>query len=239
MSSSPSSTRLPPTAAPCPETLSDIQTSLTPIVHILHAVAHRHRNQHSSSHWWASFTLIRRAVRNLESALLCSSSRTAFGPPPVVHAKYMVHHVVPRAFIAFTQLAADNQHAPLGLLLLGVLARIKGLLSGLVPSENTSKPGPMPTNDVKRNLGLPSTRPDEDVDVGVAISRDELIPKPSSREPSSAVAGEASSKDSKAKKHTKSTRAAIKETPADSISKKKKKKKKKVGDALSSLFGSL
>ncbi|KAH7144632.1 hypothetical protein B0J13DRAFT_607948 [Dactylonectria estremocensis] len=238
MSSKPSSTRLPPPAAPSPETLSDIQTSLTPIIHILRAVAHRHRNQHSASHWWASFAFVRRAVRNLKSALLRPSPRTAVVSPPVLQAKHIVHHVVPRAFIAFTQLAADNQHAPLGLLLLGVLARIKRLLSDLVPSDNISKSSPIPTTEATRNSGLPPARSDEVVDLGVAISRDELLPKPSSRESGCATAEEARSKDIKDEKHAQSTIAAIKETPVDSLS-KKKKKKKKGGDALSSLFGSL
>ncbi|KAH7000080.1 hypothetical protein EDB80DRAFT_723118 [Ilyonectria destructans] len=222
-----------------PESLSQIHTSLAPILSILHAVAHRHCNQHSASHWWAAFALLRRAARNLGAALLRRSRRADHDLPAVVHAKWMTCHVVPRAYIAFTQLAADNQHAPLGLMLLAALARINSLLSHLVPSDRTSDSATTPATAITPNTESSSARPGEEVDLGVAVSRDEVaIPKPSKQEPDRGAPKESSSKGAKAKKHVKNMRDVVEDTPGDQ-KEKKRKKKKKGDDALSSLFGSL
>ncbi|KAK7394015.1 Ribonuclease MRP protein subunit rmp1 [Neonectria punicea] len=218
---------------PSAEGLPQIHASLTPLLSILHATAHRHRNQHSASHWWAAFTLLRRATRNLAAALLRRPRRPDHDIPAVAHAKWMACHVVSRAYIAFTQLAADNQHAPLGLMLLAVLARINHLLSDLVPVDHN--PNFVSAPDVPINLtSRPNpavsslARPDGDVDMGVAVSRDELaLPRTSSRDPDRPGTGAPSSEEPKTKKLVKTTTI------------KDKKKKRKGGDALSSLFGSL
>lgn len=134
---------------------------------------------------------------------------------------------------AFTQLAADNQHAPLGLMLLAVLAQVHTLLSDLVPSDIVVTAGQ--TSDVKDSSGqeaapLKTSGPD----MGVAISRRELMSaaqdtsqqrgKPPPETPS---LGEDKPKKRKEKVVEKDQKL------------KPKKKKKKAGDELSSLFGSL
>ncbi|KAK7429528.1 Ribonuclease MRP protein subunit rmp1 [Neonectria magnoliae] len=226
-------------STPSTEVLSQVHTSLTPLLSILHAAAHRHRNQHSASHWWAAFTLLRRATRNLAAALVRRPRRPDHDIPAVAHAKWMTRHVVSRAYIAFTQLAADNQHAPLGLMLLAVLARINHLLSDLVPlghNPNSVSAPDVPINLTSRpNPAVSSlARPDGDIDMGVAVSRDELaLPRTSSRDPDRPGTRAPSSKELKTEKLAK----AVTTTTKDAV--KDKKKKKKGGDALSSIFGSL
>lgn len=137
---------------------------------------------------------------------------------------------------AFTQLAADNQHAPLGLMLLAALARINTLLSRLVPSGRTSDPA---TTATTPNTESSSNRPGEEVDLGVAVSREEVaIPKLSKQEPDRGAPKESSSTGAKAKKHVKNRRDVVEDAPGDH-KEKKRKKKKKGDDALSSLFSSL
>lgn len=139
---------------------------------------------------------------------------------------------------AFTQLAADNQHAPLGLMLLAALARINSLLSCLAPSDHTSDSATTSATAIPPDTASSSARPGEEVDLGVAVSRDEVaIPKPSKQESDRGAAKESSSKGAKAKKLAKSMRDVVEDTPGDR--KEKKRKKKKGDDALSSLFGSL
>ncbi|CAI4211730.1 unnamed protein product [Parascedosporium putredinis] len=72
---------------------------LTPISVLLDAFNHRNKNQHRRSHWWRQFNLLRRALRRLIVAPALKDPR-------------------PSLTTAFTQLAADNQYAPLGLVLL-------------------------------------------------------------------------------------------------------------------------
>ncbi|KAJ4260708.1 RNase MRP subunit [Fusarium torreyae] len=247
------------TTPPDPALLTSTNESLATLLPILNGFAHRHKNQHSSSHWWSSFSLLRRAARNLADDLASrtpTASKTKSGDakrdnhPALARAKWMKRHVVPRAFVTFSQLAADNQHAPLGLLLLSVLARINTLLSHLVPAEyshETSTPAiakpeysqtDLPSAPHTSATGVEASS--SGVDMGVAISRDELV---SSRKTkmkpllkSEMRLKEATSKERKPRVlHTDTHKSSLKEDTKD----RPKKKKKKGGDALSSLFGSL
>ncbi|KAM0449385.1 hypothetical protein ACHAPV_008843 [Trichoderma viride] len=224
MSASPSS---PPLTA----------ASLTPLLPILNAFNHRHHNQHRLAHWWPVFRSLRRTVRNLiddlsppTSLSSCPSPRREAIPPRAV---WLNKHFIPRAYVAFSQLAADNQHAPLGLLLLAILARIHSALTSLSIDTPSTKPQPktIRTNDLANQ------------DKGVAIARQEL---PLAKATPSATSTECISSYEQQQQGSKIDREAIKppksklkEASPSSISKDKKKKKKGKGDALSSLFGSL
>ncbi|KAH6893574.1 hypothetical protein B0T10DRAFT_482577 [Thelonectria olida] len=232
------------------EALSQTHDSLANILALLKSFAHRHHNQHHSSHWWRSFGLLRRAARSLAASLLRHSRRLHDESPALVYARWIADHIVPGAYVAFTQLAADNQHAPLGLMLLAVLAHIRRLVSDLLPSDNpapeadSSVAGSInPTTPTSRPKLKPSSLeiadPDQDVDMGVAVSRNDLaLPKASSKQSDRLSTVETLPKDTKARKSAKrSSKDAAKDTSKDH--KEKKKKKKKAGDAFSSLFSSL
>lgn len=121
-----------------------------------------------------------------------------------------------------TQLAADNQYAPLGLALLTVLARINAAVSQHLPppdSEKLRDPAPTPA------AAPPSLQPVES-DRGIAVSRGSVGPKlPSPRESA---------------RHDKSPLTAdAEERPKDKKKKKSKSKKTQKGDDFSNLFSSL
>ncbi|KAM0543572.1 hypothetical protein ACHAPJ_012238 [Fusarium lateritium] len=247
------------TTPPDPALLATTNESLATLLPILNGFAHRHKNQHSSSHWWSSFSSLRRAARNLADDLVSrppTARKTKSGDvkrdnhPALARANWMKRHVVPRAFVTFSQLAADNQHAPLGLLLLSVLARINTLLSHLVPAEyshETSTPAIAKLESSRADLpSAPQTSAtvaeasSSGVDMGVAISRDELVSSRNTKMksiPKSEIRlQEPTSKERKPKVlHTDIHKSSLKDDTKD----RPKKKKKKGGDALSSLFGSL
>ncbi|KAF4992743.1 hypothetical protein FGRMN_6953 [Fusarium graminum] len=242
------------TAPPDAALLTTNSETLAPLLPILNAFAHRHKNQHSSSHWWSSFSLLRRAVRNLAGDLVLRPKKTKSSNakrethPALGRAKWMMRHVVPRAFVAFSQLAADNQHAPLGLLLLSVLARINTVLSHLAPvdhnREYSTSAVTKPTSpDLKRPTpphSITSEAAGSGLDMGVAISRDQLL---LSQKVTTKPAQELDThlKDPKHKERKpKIIRTDTKSHSAKGDAKDRpKKKKKKGGDALSNLFGSL
>ncbi|PNP41496.1 hypothetical protein TGAMA5MH_06597 [Trichoderma gamsii] len=207
--------------------------SFSPLLPILNAFNHRHHNQHRLAHWWPVFRSLRRTIRNLiddlspPSSLSSRSAPRRESTPP--RAIWLNKHFIPRAYVAFSQLAADNQHAPLGLLLLAILARIHTALSPL--SNDSSIPNPQPKTNRANDLA--------NQDKGVAIARQEL-PSATSAERmfSSEQQQQGSPIDREA---TKPPKSKLKASPSSSssISKDTKKKKKGKGDALSSLFGSL
>ncbi|KAL8303811.1 hypothetical protein RB597_004809 [Gaeumannomyces tritici] len=112
--------------------------------------------------------------------------------PPDVEAKskWMRDYLIPRAYPSFTQLAADNQFAHLGLLLLGVLAQVHDLVSLILPPriEGDAAEGvkcaaasplriearPVPAVGTAALVpAVASSNPD---DLGVAVSRDDVAP---------------------------------------------------------------
>ncbi|RFU75263.1 hypothetical protein TARUN_6980 [Trichoderma arundinaceum] len=215
--------------------------SLSPLLPILNAFNHRHHNQHRLAHWWPVFRILRRTIRNLVDDLTPPSSSlssrparretsSSSAPPP--RAVWLKKHFLPRAYIAFTQLAADNQHAPLGLLLLTILARVHTTLSNLL-ADNIDSANPAKALSSKRSNDALNQ------DKGIAIARQDLTPANKITTPPPTERPQLSKPDRDAVKPPK---AKTKDTPSSSLTtslKEKKKKKKGKGDELSSLFGSL
>ncbi|KAF5590241.1 ribonuclease mrp subunit rmp1 [Fusarium pseudocircinatum] len=251
------------TTPPDPALFATTNDSLAPLIPILNGFAHRHKNQHSSTHWWSSFSILRRAVRNLVSDLKSRPRKAKSGGvkrdvhPALVRARWMMRHVVPDAFVwvanrmfvsthsTFSQLAADNQHAPLGLLLLSVLARTNTILSQLVPDHDhnppissSTKPIPSEPSKHKASDTRADDAPNAGVDMGVAISREELLSTQKKMKPGPTA--DSRSKDLKLKEYeTKTTHTDTKKIPSKSDTIDKPRKKTKNSDELSNLFGSL
>lgn len=228
-------------------------TSLDPLLPILNAFNHRHHNQHRLAHWWPVFRILRRTVRALIDDLArpssLSSRREPTSSPPPPRATWLHKHFVPRAYVyalltlcfytsselilnrAFTQLAADNQHAPLGLLLLAVLARIHAVLSQLLVDDT---PSSIPTTKAVSSNNNKNDAVSQDK--GVAVARNQL--PPAKNTPPSRVE-DAAAQPSSSQQGSKVDRESTKPIKTKSKDTKEKKKKKGKGDALSSLFGSL
>ncbi|KAL7945728.1 hypothetical protein V8C42DRAFT_43395 [Trichoderma barbatum] len=208
-------------------TLSAATASLTPILPILNAFNHRHHNQHRLAHWWPVFRIFRRTIRGLIDDL-ASRRRDASAPPP--RAVWLSKHLVPRAYIAFSQLAADNQHAPLGLLLVAILSRTHAVLAQLLSHPTTTSTTPITSSNTRSN--------DSNQDKGVAISRQEQ-PPPTERLKSQPAIHRPSDECQRNKLDPDAIKSSNLKSKEEPTKEKKKKKKKGKGDALSSLFGSL
>ncbi|KAL7806967.1 hypothetical protein V8C26DRAFT_415581 [Trichoderma gracile] len=257
---SPQPTRPPPSS-------TSPSSSLSPLLPILHAFNHRHHNQHRLAHWWPVFRILRRTLRALVDDLASSSTSsstsssssskprprrdTTTSPsslPPPPRAIWLSKHFIPRAYIAFSQLAADNQHAPLGLLLLAVLSRVHAVVAQLLEhtaasSSTTASLSKQPSLvNVSRSIDAASH------DRGVAIARDAhgpptqrterlRTPQPTTTGADEPRSGNAANLETATT--TKPLKTKQKEASSKDDDKKKKKKKKGKGDELSSLFGSL
>lgn len=152
---------------------------------------------------------------------------------PLVRCVWADYFVLPRPF---TQLVADNQHAPLGLLLIAILARVSSVLTQHLPVDNTNPTTSTTTPTPVAAAVEPKRKSTADIpgqiepDRGVAISREDLK---SSRKksPSFSEQRPAAALHPSPPMQTK----ALEEKPK----KKKKSKKSQKGDDFSSLFGSL
>lgn len=70
----------PPSAAPSPEDLQTAVVKLRAALQILQGVAHRHKNQHRVSKWWAPFDILRRNTAKLADAALLAGQPTPKPP---------------------------------------------------------------------------------------------------------------------------------------------------------------
>ncbi|KAH7349517.1 hypothetical protein B0T11DRAFT_332589 [Plectosphaerella cucumerina] len=225
---------------------------------VLDRFTQRHRNQHRVAKWWSQVGIVRRALRRLLEALVAqethlasarknpgsrtkTSARNAAAADHhresvLARATWLCDHVLPQAYISFTQVAADKQHAALGLFLVGLLAFLQQSLRPLVPESQPVEPtGPAPLD--------PGLAADDEVDLGVAIPRamfDSNMPSPRP------VKEELM----KPKKESKPAKAAVTPPPivtapakrkqtSEAKPKEVKTKRKKKGDEFANLFGSL
>ncbi|KFY18481.1 hypothetical protein V493_08586 [Pseudogymnoascus sp. VKM F-4281 (FW-2241)] len=142
--------------------------SLLPIQHLLHLTAHRNKNQHRIAKWWASFSILRRQLGKLITAL--ENLDAVFRAKKIEIEKrviFLKDEVVPRCYLAFSTVVADNQYASLGLMLMGCLARLNNLIS--FPKDEEEE-----VDEVIKVEKTASSHVLQVEDFGEAISREEL-----------------------------------------------------------------
>ncbi|KAG5929386.1 hypothetical protein E4U42_006126 [Claviceps africana] len=214
----------------------ELRATLSAVLPLLDAFNHRHRNQHRTSVWWSTFGVFRRSLAKLARALECpipGSSKRRGVDPVRARVTWLNNHILPRAFVAFTQLMSDNQHAPLGLLLLAILGQVHEACARWPPPDHpsaqqeqvarTPRPGEQPGNTDTLRVDA--------VDRGTAVARQTFLGV--ENETRTAAPARRSLKTSKLDAPSSA------EGPGTSGKAKVRKKEKKKGDALSSIFGSL
>lgn len=160
--------------------------SLTTEYQLLHLVYHRNYNQHRVARWWRWFNELHRRVRRVLKLQYDEQvkSLSARGLKLAAEIKYIVHKVVKKCYWEFNGIIALGQFVPLGLTLLGMLARINSLLLPavsklmvlLVTLSKVHKP--VKQVDLTEELG-------EEIDMEIPISV--AVSKPVSKSLSRAV----------------------------------------------------
>ncbi|KAK1722314.1 uncharacterized protein BDZ83DRAFT_629375 [Colletotrichum acutatum] len=179
--------------------------------------------------------------------------------------RMLLDSTIPSSFSAFTQLAADNQHAALGLVLIGLLARINSVVTLLAPTpaprEKATPAGDVTTTSSSSSTNKGATavavaderhhqqqQQSDSKGLGVAISRDQLrlAAKTSDHHPLTSSStprnfdGASAAISPKKRKLASVPPLEIKSSrPAKEEKPVKKKKKAKKTDDFSDLFSSL
>ncbi|KAF3810665.1 hypothetical protein GCG54_00006573 [Colletotrichum gloeosporioides] len=236
-----------------------ITGALIPVLHILDSFNHRNKNQHHVARWWIQFDLLRRAVKRLHDALVLriqhaqaqghrmqkqktSKHKHDLDGDVSTRVETLIDQIIPSSFLAFTQLTADNQHAALGLVLLGVLASINSAVASLVPDcveeGRHEPPAALSAAQPTAALAKDTKAASGPVDFGIAISRDQLqlATKPQS---TLRPGGKEAAKEKKRKVVSPVENAGPMRSLKDKKIEKKPKKKSKKGDEFSDLFSSL
>ncbi|RKF56454.1 putative ribonuclease mrp protein subunit rmp1 [Golovinomyces cichoracearum] len=118
---------------------------------ILHLTHHRNKNQHRLSKWYKSFGQLRRQMSKLmlelENFKRAQSISSGSENKYVSHARrnfelridFIRARLIPKCYLAFSNLIADNQYAVLGLMLMGTLASVKNIMQMLIPEEEKNE----------------------------------------------------------------------------------------------------
>ncbi|ORY63570.1 uncharacterized protein BCR38DRAFT_437181 [Pseudomassariella vexata] len=260
---------------------------LQPLQPILAGFNHRNKNQHRGARWWGSFGMLRRNLEKLvdEVADAVDKAAAAGGKkrkPAAVPSKkdgrsgrnaaetrasWLRGVLVPKLYVAFSQLTADNQFATLGLMLFGVLAQVNAACAYLIvagddaqqlPESGVATTVPLVTKKLQPVLGIVRDGKEDTVDLGRAVSREEIAREVAMRREAEAAEGVAVPTKKRRKEEAfDARREKIQRTEEDSMvekagrgekdkssapkekEKKKKKKKGKKGDEFDDLFSSL
>ncbi|CAG8901921.1 unnamed protein product [Penicillium egyptiacum] len=172
---------------------------------MLHLIFHRNKNQHRRAKWWKWLSILKRATLDFARSGVKS---------------HLATHVIPRCYIAFSTVLADNQFSTLGIVLLAVLARLSKItgISHQLKTEPVTSKSKMSPVVAKEDLGERIGRVDNAPLTPVKISQS----------------------DSNVSKVSKISKEKPTEKPTeDGVSKstsKKKKKKNAIDDLFSGLF---
>ncbi|KAI1212984.1 uncharacterized protein F4807DRAFT_412437 [Annulohypoxylon truncatum] len=180
---------------------------LQPLQPVLRGFNHRNRNQHRRAAWWAPFGMLRRHVDKLVDELFDGAAATAAKSKKNKkrkrgedssedraerkargHVKWLRDVLVPKCYLAFSHLTADNQFATLGIVLLSALAQVnatciqligeavattaEGDSSNLPTCELVDATGAGKESSSSINKELPPEMPSQKG--GAVISRDEV-----------------------------------------------------------------
>ncbi|OAA57886.1 hypothetical protein SPI_06771 [Niveomyces insectorum RCEF 264] len=121
---------------------------LAAVSRLLAGFHRRHKNQHRVSvYWWPAFEQLRRYVRRLGARLrpVDGAVNSENNDDVWAYVRWLQRAFVPKAYLAFSRLVADRQFAPLGLLLMGVLAQVHAALKQVagadVPADDANNSG--------------------------------------------------------------------------------------------------
>ncbi|KAI1085721.1 hypothetical protein F5B20DRAFT_519445 [Whalleya microplaca] len=244
-------------------------TKLQPLRPVLARLNHRNKNQHRGAAWWGAFGLLRRHVDGLAGELDATaalSNTSAKGKckkrkreddareeKARGHVRWLRDVLVPKCYLAFSQLTADNQFATLGVVLLGALAQVHAVCVMLVGeaqgTDEDSLPPASATLDHGTNKEEPSSssltsRPSSQG--GVVISRDEVAKAEKLRKTPGISQARSLDRSQLGKddeisvsKQQKASMVSTKKGGPEKEAKPAKKKKAKKGDEFDDLFKGL
>ncbi|KAJ5166508.1 uncharacterized protein N7482_005289 [Penicillium canariense] len=83
---------------------------------VLHLIYHRNKNQHQRAKWWRWLSQLKRTALDL-------GSQDASVVMPDSYKQHLAAHLIPKCYLAFSTVIAENQFSTLGIVLLATLSR--------------------------------------------------------------------------------------------------------------------
>ncbi|KAJ5752342.1 hypothetical protein N7520_009259 [Penicillium odoratum] len=91
------------------------QQEISAVHTVLHLIYHRNKNQHQRAKWWKWLATLKRTTLDLGSLDSTAVER---------YQQHLAVHLIPRCYLAFSTVVAENQFATLGIALLAALSRL-------------------------------------------------------------------------------------------------------------------
>jgi len=236
--------------------VKDLKKELEEIEKILHLTRHRNKNQHRLSKWWKSFSQLRRQISkliveledlpghpvSLKNQEKGKSRENKSESAAEKRVEFMKGWLVPRCYLAFSGLVADNQYAALGLMLMATLGRAGRVIGELGKVSGTGKvdmEGRKAENIESESVSVGLAGGKEE-DLGEAVERGIVEGTGKGVINTGGEDGEDVSTQTKGKKKRRNTLAQEpKDRLVEATTTKPPKKKRKKLDAFDDLFDSL
>ncbi|KAJ5882189.1 uncharacterized protein N7529_000861 [Penicillium soppii] len=111
---------------------------------MLHLIFHRNKNQHHRTTWWKWLSMLKRATADLARSLDADATSVES------QKQHLAAHIIPRCYMAFSTVVADNQFSTLGIVLMAALARLskvtgisREMKMQVAPGKTTKKASPV------------------------------------------------------------------------------------------------
>ncbi|KAJ5180358.1 hypothetical protein N7492_003568 [Penicillium capsulatum] len=166
---------------------------------ILHLIFHRNKNQHARAKWWRWLSMLKRITSDLASPGLSPSAAESYR-------QHLAKNLIPKSYVAFSTVIADNQFSTLGIVLmaaLGRLAKVTGAnrrLETRVKSSSKTSSAVAPVEDRGEVISRGSGNSDATSGAGSRQTRQEP-PKPKPRASGEKTSVSSIKKNSKRKKN--------------------------------------
>ncbi|KAI9881387.1 MAG: hypothetical protein M1830_003394 [Pleopsidium flavum] len=93
---------------------------------LLQLMFHRNKNQHRLTKWWKRLSMLKRSVTKLLREIAAKETEAV-----KTRVCYMAELLLPKCYLAFTNVIADQQFAAMGLVLLANLAKVSRIIGGM------------------------------------------------------------------------------------------------------------
>ncbi|KAJ5675893.1 hypothetical protein N7462_008790 [Penicillium macrosclerotiorum] len=114
---------------------------------MLQLIYHRNKNQHRRAKWWRWLSLLRRTTLDLGSQHMAAPAVSSYR-------QHLASYLIPKCYLAFSSVVADNQFSTLGVVLLAALSRASKAMA--IKFERGVRPQP----SVTQNLNATSSGED-------------------------------------------------------------------------------
>ncbi|KAH3685131.1 hypothetical protein WICPIJ_003898 [Wickerhamomyces pijperi] len=223
-------------------------SSIRALIHecnLIRILYHRNKNQHHAAVWWKDLNALKRNLTKLITLL--SQKPNSYKDKEILRlSKKLKFHIVKDCYRSFNGVIALGQFITLGMVLIGMLAKVHGEISKIQGVDDVSysaqKQRQKSGGHEFHNMDIGEEIGEEiNVEIQGSSAKEQIAQPPVTQEPLSMAVMSTISKDQQQQKKKKKTKPIVDGSSVNKVTKPNKegkdKKKKKKKSAIDDIFG--